>query len=260
MNENEVVSTREAEIIIGEEYRKTGDYSRMYHQYDKLAQYIWNATERPGYEADMWYNLNRNEICLEMLGDLCIGKRVISVAGGQWVEGRLLLELNAGEKVRTDIVGNPEEGIIEARADKLPYPNGSFDVAICREVMEHVPDDQAVFKELNRVLKVGGLLLITTPNSYTMMMDGTFHVRLYTPFGLLDELDSHGFSILKKRGNLPYMISSLLTLSDKGYTNALEDYKKLEEITKGYEDRYYIGTQMFVLAKKERSEDTVSCT
>ncbi len=225
----------------------------MYRQYDKLADLVWAATNRPCYEADLWYNLNRNEITLEMLGDLCEGKRVISVGGGEWIEGALLKQIKAKEIIRTDIIGDPDRGIVEARAEALPYPDESFDVAILRDVIEHVPDDQVVFEELRRILKVGGYLLISTPNAYLMAIDGTIHVRAYTPITFIEELNSHGFSVVKKRGNIPYILSALFYLSDRGFKQALGDFKKIDEITKGYEDRYYLSTQLFVLAKKDSS-------
>lgn len=45
----------------------------------------------------------------------------------------------------------------------IPRPNGSFDAVMCTEVLEHVPDPVAALKELNRLLKPGGHLLITAP-------------------------------------------------------------------------------------------------
>lgn len=245
------ISTREVEERIAAEFHRTGNYPEMYHQHAKLADMVWNDTSRPDYEADLWYNENRNTICLEMLNDLCDGKRVISVGGGQWMEEVLLKQLKASEIIRTDIVGDSNNGILEAPAEALPFSDESFDVVICREMIEHVQDDQAVFKELRRVLKTGGYLLITTPNAYTLAMDGTFHVRMYTPTTFLDELASHGFRAIKKRGNLPYILQGLMTYAGKGFTIALEDFKKIDELTKDYEGRYYLSTQMFVLAVKE---------
>ena len=39
----------------------------------------------------------------------------------------------------------------------------SFDVVLCTDVLEHVPDPVFAIRELRRVLKIGGTLLITTP-------------------------------------------------------------------------------------------------
>jgi SAM-dependent methyltransferase len=46
---------------------------------------------------------------------------------------------------------------------RLPFPDHTFDVIICSEVMEHIPDDAAAAAELARVLKPGGTLAVTVP-------------------------------------------------------------------------------------------------
>ena len=46
-------------------------------------------------------------------------------------------------------------------AQRLPYKDGSMDAATCLEALEFFPDPQAALRELIRVLKPGGLLLIT---------------------------------------------------------------------------------------------------
>ncbi|MDT8316997.1 MAG: methyltransferase domain-containing protein [bacterium] len=45
----------------------------------------------------------------------------------------------------------------------IPEPNGSFDVIMCIEVFEHLPDPLLAIKEFHRLLKNGGLLIITAP-------------------------------------------------------------------------------------------------
>jgi SAM-dependent methyltransferase len=45
----------------------------------------------------------------------------------------------------------------------LPYADGTFDVVIASEILEHVPTDDAAIAELVRVLKVGGTLAVTVP-------------------------------------------------------------------------------------------------
>lgn len=45
----------------------------------------------------------------------------------------------------------------------MPVPDGAFDHVLCTEVLEHVPDPVGAIRELGRVMKPGGVLLLTVP-------------------------------------------------------------------------------------------------
>jgi SAM-dependent methyltransferase len=45
----------------------------------------------------------------------------------------------------------------------LPFPDARFDVVVCEQLLEHVPDPKAVAGEMVRVLAPGGLLVIGVP-------------------------------------------------------------------------------------------------
>lgn len=50
----------------------------------------------------------------------------------------------------------------------FPYADGSFDLVIAVEVTEHILDHENFFSEINRILKPGGKLYISTPNILSM--------------------------------------------------------------------------------------------
>jgi 2-polyprenyl-3-methyl-5-hydroxy-6-metoxy-1,4-benzoquinol methylase len=50
-----------------------------------------------------------------------------------------------------------------ASGDAIPYGTGSFDAVLCLETLEHVDDFAATGAEMMRVLKPGGVCMVTTP-------------------------------------------------------------------------------------------------
>jgi SAM-dependent methyltransferase len=60
-----------------------------------------------------------------------------------------------------DPVENPRADV-QAAAEELPLPDGSADVTICIQVLEHVDDPQAVVRELARVTAPNGRVLLST--------------------------------------------------------------------------------------------------
>jgi ubiquinone/menaquinone biosynthesis C-methylase UbiE len=49
-------------------------------------------------------------------------------------------------------------------ASRLPFPDASFDLAVCLEVLEHLVDPQLAASEMLRILRPGGRVLVTVPN------------------------------------------------------------------------------------------------
>ena len=72
---------------------------------------------------------------------------------------------------------------VASLVDPLPYPDASFDVAVCLEVLEHLVDPAIVTREIARVLKPGGRALLSVPNSafwttrVELMFTGHFNPR-----------------------------------------------------------------------------------
>ena len=54
--------------------------------------------------------------------------------------------------------------LIKGFAENLPFDNKSVDITICTEVIEHVIDPTVVLKELKRVTKDNGLIIVSIPN------------------------------------------------------------------------------------------------
>ena len=59
-----------------------------------------------------------------------------------------------------------ERGVIQAVGETLPYADGSFDTVFSNEVIEHVADDRLCLREMVRVIKPGGRIIIFCPNHW----------------------------------------------------------------------------------------------
>ena len=65
--------------------------------------------------------------------------------------------------------------IVVAPAEQLPFVQGSFDVVLLHEVIEHVEDDRKAIQEAYRVLASGGRMVIFAPNRfYPLETHGVF--------------------------------------------------------------------------------------
>lgn len=70
-------------------------------------------------------------------------------------------------------------------------PDSSFDCVVSVEVLEHVKQDELFVTEVHRVLKPGGLFLLTTPNGDFVRNTNPDHVRHYRRGQLHSLLASH---------------------------------------------------------------------
>lgn len=78
----------------------------------------------------------------------------------------------------------------------LPFRDGSMDCVIASEVIEHIADDVAALREIHRLLRPGGTLLLTVPAFMALWRshDRLYgHHRRYTRAGLLEAVRAAGF-------------------------------------------------------------------
>jgi 2-polyprenyl-3-methyl-5-hydroxy-6-metoxy-1,4-benzoquinol methylase len=89
----------------------------------------------------------------------------------------------------------------------LPFKDDRFDLIICSEVMEHIPDQHGAVREMVRVLKPGNTLVVSVPRYWPESLywaiskdyanSNQGHIRIYKSAGLTRLLEGHG---LKKWG------------------------------------------------------------
>ena len=186
-----------------------------------------------------------------MLGDLCKDKVVLDLGSAHWVEKTLLKQLGAKSITKVDIAPTPDDGdTLKADACDTKLLDNSYDVIICRELIEHLTNPDKLLSEMYRMLKEGGYLFIATPNAYSIPPDGINHLRGYTPQGFVETIERH-FKIIDRRGNIPYVFSTLLPAFENGLTFVLREFKDLALRMETMTDSYYFGTNLFVLCVKK---------
>jgi ubiquinone/menaquinone biosynthesis C-methylase UbiE len=80
---------------------------------------------------------------------------------------------------------------VRADVSRLPFPDGHFDMVISRSVIEHLADPPQVFREISRVLRPGGRVVLITPNKF----DYVSLIASVTPYRLHRALVSRIFRV-----------------------------------------------------------------
>src|SRR2546425_3646121 len=110
------------------------------------------------------------------LGRLQPGERVLDIGSGAGTDSLVAAQMvgDAGHVTGIDMtpemlakaraaaaeLGQGNVEFVESEAERLPFPDASFDVVISNGVIDLIPDKDAVFAELYRVLAPGGRIQI----------------------------------------------------------------------------------------------------
>jgi len=140
------------------------------------------------------------------------------------ISEKQLKEAKKRYKIKT-ILGDITEG--------LPISRESFDIVIFSEVIEHLFFPDKALKEIYRILRKDGFLIITTPNISTLqtrlqfLISGNLpeldpkgnHIRFFTKKTLENMLKENGFVVIKKYGSGWFRISPRFHRKDHEYEN-----------------------------------------
>ncbi len=111
--------------------------------------------------------------------------RVLDIPAGAGQMTQALGE-QGHEVVPADINAHDPSFVWADMTAPLPFPDASFDVVLCLEGIEHVQRPHDLLGELFRVCKVGGSVIVTTPNVSSMysrlqfLFTGTLHQFHFT--------------------------------------------------------------------------------
>jgi SAM-dependent methyltransferase len=118
--------------------------------------------------------------CLDLGSDNGVVSLLLRRRGGSWASGDLTEE--AVGSIR-DLVETDVHLVAERR---LPFPDRSFDRVAVVDMMEHVVDEQAFARELARVTRAGGRLVVNTPHRKSTLLRRFRHA-----IGQTDEKHGH---------------------------------------------------------------------
>lgn len=107
-------------------------------------------------------------VLVRIAGALFVGQKTGFQAFKDLPTGSVILNLGSGPKVLSESIINvdafPFQGVtVCADALRLPFRDGSVDAVMCECVLEHVTDPVAVVREVERILKVDGLIYVSIP-------------------------------------------------------------------------------------------------
>jgi len=123
------------------------------------------------------------------------------------------LEIGCGLRPRLPVAGTwfvdlSREGLntlhgqggfsVQSEATALPFASGSFDLVCAFDIVEHVADDQQIFRELSRVSRAGATIVVSVPlhpGQWSVFDDLVGHMRRYEPDALVTTLRAHHLEI-----------------------------------------------------------------
>lgn len=132
------------------------------------------------------------ELALRALGDVW-GKTVVDIGAGDGALSSLIVRKGA----KVTVVDNQQAGLDLARnmleqrglsaafikgdAGATMLPDGFADAVMCSELIEHLDRPESLVAEAHRILKPGGVFIVTTPHKLGEIPMSQFHVHEFFP-------------------------------------------------------------------------------
>jgi SAM-dependent methyltransferase len=145
------------------------------------------------------------------------GRRVLDAGSGEGYGAALLNAAGAASIVGLDFdkeaISHASQryglDFVQGDIGRLPFADGSFDLIVCFETIEHVSDGPRAVAEFRRVLSEDGLLIISTPNRDEYLVENEFHEREYSPTEL-DGLLGGEFPVRVRLYQQNWLLSAIL--------------------------------------------------
>lgn len=99
-----------------------------------------------------------------------------------------------------------------AVAEALPFDGRTFDVITVFDVVEHLPDPRSLLRECARVLRRGGLLIVSTPDPLRFPGTEKTHLAEHVSAWWVDECSELGFNVAYRFFQAPYNLELIARL------------------------------------------------
>lgn len=140
------------------------------------------------------------------------GMTILADAGAASVTG---VDIDPGSVAEADRRVGDRGAVSEADLRELPFPDGSFDLVVCWETIEHIDGGERTLEELGRVLRSDGLLLVSSPNPGVYAPGNEHHVHEYRPTELVSALQER-FSHVARYRQHPWLVSAVEAVDGGG--------------------------------------------
>jgi 2-polyprenyl-3-methyl-5-hydroxy-6-metoxy-1,4-benzoquinol methylase len=119
------------------------------------------------------------------------------LAGPLAERGAHVIGIELDEDAAAEARGVCEEVLVgDVESMELPFPEHSFDVVLCGDVIEHLRDAERFLDRVRPLLRPGGRLVLTTPNvaNWAMRLGLLAGRWRYSERGILDRTHTHLFT------------------------------------------------------------------
>ena len=176
-------------------------------------------------EQSHWWHVGRRRIISGFVQQICeqiTGHRPRILDVGCGTGANLMLLSEFGEAEGVDISPDAlafcrERGLDRVRlgaAESLPFAAGEFDLVTALDVVEHLDDDLAGLREMHRVLRPGGRILLFVPTFmflWGVQDDVSHHRRRYRMPELARVVEQAGFEVERTTyANITFFLPILL--------------------------------------------------
>jgi 2-polyprenyl-6-hydroxyphenyl methylase / 3-demethylubiquinone-9 3-methyltransferase len=212
-------------------WAREADTAAALEQYLRLGDRVYNRTKLTTFQ--------------DLAGNVS-GKRILDYGGGAGIlaipcakaGGNVVIVDAEANALRTAMFYAEREGVADrvrvVCSERFPesLKKERFDIVFAKDIVEHVPEDEQLLRDLGACQAAGGLLVLSTQSSrsLTYLIEGFYervwrknkrwmgwdqtHVRFYTPTDLHDKLRSAGYRTQRWAGVyiVPYDLLSWFTL------------------------------------------------